>query len=337
MNDMGHESVQQILKVDNLSTEFKTAKGVIKAVNNVSFAVSQSKTIALVGESGCGKSVTALSIMGLVAHPGRITQGNILLDGQDISSYSNNRMRKIRGNRISMIFQEPMTSLNPVFRIKDQMTEVFLEHQNISAKEAFDRSVALLTLVGIPSPEKRIMDYPHHLSGGMRQRVMIAMALTSKDPGVLIADEPTTALDVTIQAQILKLIRDLQEKTGMSLLLITHDMGVVAQMADQVAVMYAGKKIEEAGAIELFENPLHPYTQGLLNSIPSNRKYKGASRLEAIPGFVPNLLNLGNGCPFANRCSLKLEICELEFPKTTQVNSDHQVCCHVTGRMVTTP
>ena len=333
---MEHTSVQQILKVDHLSTEFSTAKGIIKAVNDVSFAVSQSKTIALVGESGCGKSVTALSIMGLVAHPGRITQGNILLDGQDISSYSNNRMRKIRGNRISMIFQEPMTSLNPVFRIKDQMTEVFLEHQNISAKEAFDRSVDLLTMVGIPSPEKRIMDYPHHLSGGMRQRVMIAMALTSKDPGVLIADEPTTALDVTIQAQILRLIRDLQEKTGMSLLLITHDMGVVAQMADQVVVMYAGKKIEEAGAIELFENPMHPYTQGLLNSIPSNPKYKGARRLEAISGYVPNLLTLGMGCPFANRCSLKIEICDLTFPHTAQVNKDHQVCCHVTGSCVTT-
>jgi oligopeptide/dipeptide ABC transporter ATP-binding protein len=322
---------KSILDVKHLTTEFSTPKGVIKAVNDVSFCMEKGKTLALVGESGCGKSVTALSIMGLIAHPGKVTKGEILFEDKNILTYSNNQMRKIRGNRISMIFQEPMTSLNPVFRIKDQMTEVFLEHQSISKSEALHRSVELLAMVGIPSPEKRIQEFPHHLSGGMRQRVMIAMALTSRDPGLLIADEPTTALDVTIQAQILKLIRNLQKSNTMSLLLITHDMGVVAQMADRVAVMYAGKKIEEADVIDLFEDPKHPYTKGLLNSIPSNRKYRGAKRLESIKGFVPNLLTLGRGCPFANRCSFVEEICHTVFPTSRLFGKNHRVSCHASG------
>ena len=317
-----------VLEVDRLVTEFPTPKGTIRAVNDVSFQLHQGETLALVGESGCGKSVTALSIMGLLAHPGRISSGTIRYGKDDLLGYSTSQMRKIRGNKISMIFQEPMTSLNPVFRIKDQMMEVILEHQDLSSKAAFDRAVELLGMVGIPSPEKRIMDFPHHLSGGMRQRVMIAMALTSPDPGILIADEPTTALDVTIQAQILQLIRKLQEKNGMSLLLITHDMGVVAKMADRVAVMYAGKKIEEADVIECFENPCHPYTKGLLNSIPSNKKYKGANRLEAIQGFVPNLLELGKGCPFTNRCTVAMDICQAAFPSQAQIIEGHYVCCH---------
>ncbi len=323
-----------ILEVENLITEFPTPKGIVRAVNNVSFRVDKGKTLALVGESGCGKSVTALSIMGLLSHPGRISQGRINFEGRDLSALSDRKMRRIRGNRISMIFQEPMTSLNPVFRIKDQMIETFLEHQDISKKEALNRSIELLKLVGIPSPEKRVMDFPHHLSGGMRQRVMIAMALTSDEPGLLIADEPTTALDVTIQAQILRLIRELQAETGMSLLLITHDMGVVAQMADDVAVMYAGKKIESAVVTDLFEAPAHPYTRGLLNSIPSNKKYRGARRLEAIAGYVPNLLELGQGCPFQNRCELKIDRCNTVFPRETRIKGEHRVCCHVTGQQM---
>ena len=317
-----------ILSVKGLTTEYTGPKGVVRAVSNVSFSLKKGETLALVGESGCGKSVTALSIMGLIAHPGRVTGGEILFEGTNLLTYSNRQMREIRGNKISMIFQEPMTSLNPVFRIKDQMMEVFLEHQTISRKEAFDRSIELLALVGIPSPEKRIMDFPHHLSGGMRQRVMIAMALTSPNPGVLIADEPTTALDVTIQKQILGLIRKIQKRKRMAVLLITHDMGVVAQMADQVAVMYAGKKIEAADVFDLFEHPCHPYTRGLLNSIPSNKKYKGARRLEAIAGYVPNLLTLKAGCPFASRCRLVMDVCTQQFPEETMKGNGHLVHCH---------
>ena len=270
-SDCGKKNMS-LLSIEHLSVNFYTAKGVVRAVNDLSLRMKQGKTLALVGESGCGKSVSALSIMRLIPSPGKIVSGNITFEGQDLLRLSDAHIRKIRGNRISMIFQEPMTSLNPVFTVGNQLCEVFFEHQKLSKKEAQQRSIALLKLVGIPAPEKRIRAYPHQLSGGMRQRVMIAMALASPEPGLLIADEPTTALDVTIQAQILKLMRNLQQEINMSLLLITHDMGVVAQMADMVAVMYAGRKVEEGHVYDIFERPLHPYTVGLLNSIPLERQ-----------------------------------------------------------------
>lgn len=290
--------------------------------------MEQGKTLALVGESGCGKSVSALSIMRLIPSPGKIVSGAISFEGQELQTFTDAQMRTIRGNRISMIFQEPMTSLNPVFTVGNQLCEVFFEHQKLSKKEAEQRSIELLKLVGIPAPEKRVRAYPHQLSGGMRQRVMIAMALASPEPGLLIADEPTTALDVTIQAQILKLMRNLQQEINMSLLLITHDMGVVAQMADTVAVMYAGRKVEEGPVYDIFERPLHPYTVGLLNSIPSNAKYKDAYYLEAIPGSVPNLLELDEGCPFENRCALTQNICRQQFPQQQEFGNQHIVHCH---------
>jgi len=321
-----------VLSVENLHTYFYTQKGIVRAVNDVSFKVAKGKTISLVGESGCGKSVASLSIMRLIASPpGRIVSGKIFFEGRDLLALSEMEMRSIRGQRISMIFQEPMTSLNPVFTIGQQISEVFIVHEKVKPKEAHARAVELLKLVGIPAPEKRVDDYPHQLSGGMRQRVMIAMALASREPGLLIADEPTTALDVTIQSQILELLRDLQRKTGVSILLITHNMGVVAEMADTVAVLYAGKKVETAAAAEIFSQPLHPYTLGLLNSIPFNPKYRNAKRLEAIPGSVPNLLALGEGCPFENRCSLAQKICGEQFPAESNISETHSVWCHCVG------
>jgi peptide/nickel transport system ATP-binding protein/oligopeptide transport system ATP-binding protein len=282
----------------------------------------------LVGESGCGKSVTALSVMGLLSHPGQVVGGTILLGGQDLLALRDSQMRDLRGSSLSMIFQEPMTSLNPVFRIGYQISEVFIRHQKISKIKAREQAINLMTQVGIPDSEKRVDDYPHQLSGGMRQRVMIAMALASPKPEILIADEPTTALDVTIQGQILKLMRDVQAKTGCALLLITHDMGVVAQMADRVAVLYAGRKVEEGEVYDIFEHPGHPYTMGLLNSIPANPKYRGAARLEAIAGTVPNLLELGEGCPFANRCPFRQEICDKSFPEGRLSQPGHITWCH---------
>ena len=321
--------MEKLLEIKNLNTYFFTDKGTAKAVRDLSITVEKGKTLALVGESGCGKSVTSLSVMQLIpSPPGKIVSGEILFKGKDLLKLTEKEMQKMRGNSLSMIFQEPMTSLNPVFTIGDQISEVYINHHRLGRKEALEKSVEILKTVGIPSPEKRVMDYPHQLSGGMRQRVMIAMALASPNPELLIADEPTTALDVTIQAQILDLMNSLQEQIGMSLLLITHDMGVVAEMADRVAVMYAGIKVEEAAVNELFKNPHHPYTVGLLNSIPANSKYKNAEKLEAIPGTVPGLFELGEGCPFCNRCEKKQEICETSLPEMKEYREGHFARCH---------
>ena len=321
-----------VLSVERLHTSFHTRNGVVRAVNDVSFALAKGRTLCLVGESGCGKSVAALSIMRLVASPpGKIESGRILFEGRDLLALPEPEMRSIRGSRIAMIFQEPMTSLNPVFTVGRQVGEVFTTHQGLTRKEARTRSIDLLAMVGIPAPGQRVDDYPHQLSGGMRQRVMIAMALASANPGLLIADEPTTALDVTIQAQILDLLRDLQQRIGMGILLITHNMGVVAEMADEVAVLYAGRKVESAPTRELLAGPAHPYTRGLLNSIPGNPKYRGAERLESIPGSVPNLAQLGPGCPFENRCPLAQPVCREQFPGETALSATHSAWCHFAG------
>jgi peptide/nickel transport system ATP-binding protein/oligopeptide transport system ATP-binding protein len=335
---MSGTSSDLILDVKNLETTFFTEGGAVRAVDDVSFSVYKGKTLGLVGESGCGKSVTSLSIMRLIPNPpGRITRGEILYQGRDLLKVSAEEMRKIRGNEISMIFQEPMTSLNPVFTIGNQLMEAITLHQDLSKSAARDKAIEMLQLVGIPAPEKRIVDYPHQLSGGMRQRVMIAMAL-SCNPNVLIADEPTTALDVTIQAQILDLLRDLQQKVGMALILITHDLGVVAEMADEVCVMYAGRVAERAPVREIFKNPRHPYTRGLLNSIPTlsmdpTGKVK-KKRLETIPGIVPSLLELPRGCRFQERCSFVGEDCRGDEPGLRDARTPgnltgaaHQVRC----------
>ncbi len=315
-----------LLSVEHLSTHFHTDRGTLKAVDDVSFSLEAGKTLALVGESGCGKSVTALSIMRLIpVPPGRIASGRILFDGTDLLQISEAEMRHVRGNKISMIFQEPMTSLNPVFRVGDQIAEVLELHQKLSKKEALDRAVELLRMVGIPSPETRIRDYPHQMSGGMRQRVMIAMALACH-PRLLIADEPTTALDVTIQAQILELMDELRRTTGTAVLLITHDLGVVAETAEHVVVMYAGRVVEEAPVRELFHHPKHPYTQGLLRSIPSLAEDE-KQRLEAIPGVVPSLLALPPGCAFHDRCGFAMERCLQEDPPWEELKPKHGVRC----------
>ncbi len=322
---------EKILEVKNLETTFKTDRGTIKAVDGVSFDLYAGKTLGIVGESGCGKSVTSLSIMRLIPQPpGKITNGEILYSGRDLLKLGSEEMRKIRGNEISMIFQEPMTSLNPVFTIGNQLIEAIRLHQDLSKSAALDQAVNMLRLVGIPAPEKRVQDYPHQLSGGMRQRVMIAMAL-SCNPKILIADEPTTALDVTIQAQILDLLRDLQQKTGLSLLLITHDLGVVAEMAHEVVVMYAGKVVERAPVHEIFKSPKHPYTRGLLNSIPVLAKDPTGrlrkTRLEPIPGIVPSLLDLPQGCRFQERCSLVSVECKGPEPDLRAVGPAREVRC----------
>jgi peptide/nickel transport system ATP-binding protein/oligopeptide transport system ATP-binding protein len=316
--------MEKVLEVRDLRTSFFTEEGEVRAVDGVSFGIAAGKTLGIVGESGCGKSVTSLSIMRLVAEPpGRIVGGEIRYQGKDLLKLSQAEMRKIRGNEISMIFQEPMTSLNPVFTIGNQIREAIELHQDLSRSAIRDKAVEMLKLVGIPSPEKRVDDYPHQLSGGMRQRVMIAMAL-SCDPSVLIADEPTTALDVTIQAQILDLLRDLQQKTGLALILITHDLGVVAEVADDVAVMYAGKIVEQGAVREIFKNTRHPYTRGLLNSIPTPQK----KRLEAIPGIVPDLLKLPRGCRFQERCTFVIDQCKGVEPELRGVGqTGHEIRC----------
>jgi peptide/nickel transport system ATP-binding protein/oligopeptide transport system ATP-binding protein len=320
--------VGELLKIENLKTYFFTEEGVAKAVDGVSLSLQERETLALVGESGCGKSVTALSILRLIPDPpGKIVAGSILFEGINLLELSEKEMRKIRGNKISMIFQEPLTSLNPVFRVGDQIAEVIKLHQQLNKKEAWRKSIEMLKLVGISSPEKRIKDYPHQLSGGMRQRAMIAMAL-SCHPQLLIADEPTTALDVTIQAQILDLINVLKDELGMALLLITHDLGVVAETAKTVAVMYAGKIVEYADVKELFRNPLHPYTQGLLHSLPRiNGDGKEKPRLEAIPGTVPPLLSLPQGCKFSTRCPRVNDRGREAEPPLKKVRANHFVRC----------
>ena len=305
----GAQAEDTVLDVKNLQTVFFTNSGLFRAVDDVSFHVNRGETLAIVGESGCGKSVSALSIMRLVPDPpGRIVGGSVTLEGTDLLKLSDAEMRDIRGNRISMIFQEPMTSLNPVMRIGDQITEVVQLHQTMTNKQAWAKAVEMLKLVRIPEPERRAQEYPHQLSGGMRQRAMIAMALACR-PTLLIADEPTTALDVTIQAQILALIVDLQKTLGTGLVLITHDLGVVAQTAQRVIVMYAGKKVEEATVEDLFDKPLHPYTRGLMASMPAviSLEAKADARLNEIPGMVPSLTNLPAGCAFAPRCSLAID------------------------------
>lgn len=317
-----------ILQIQDLKTSFFTEDGEVRAVDGVSFSVESGKTLGIVGESGCGKSVTSLSIMRLIQSPGRITGGKILYQGQNLITISNEEMRKIRGKEISMIFQEPMTSLNPVFTVGDQVAEAVILHQGLSRKAARARTVELFQLVGIPAADRRIDDFPHQLSGGMRQRVMIAMAL-SCNPKVLIADEPTTALDVTIQAQILDLLRDLQARLGMALLLITHDLGVVAEMADEVMVMYAGKVAERAPVREIFAQPKHPYTRGLLSSIPqlSISGEQKKKRLDTIPGIVPDLLKLPRGCRFQERCSFVVNECKGVEPELRALSSVHEFRC----------
>jgi oligopeptide/dipeptide ABC transporter ATP-binding protein len=330
------EETRPILQIEDLRTHFFTAIGTVRAVDGVSYSLKAGETLGVVGESGCGKSVTALSVLRLVANPpGRIVGGTIRFDGRNLLDVSEAEMEKIRGNDISMIFQEPMTSLNPLFTVGWQISEAIALHQGLSRRDAWGRAVDMLRRVQIPEPEKRAHAYPHQMSGGMRQRVMIAMAL-SCNPKVLIADEPTTALDVTIQAQILDLMRELQETLGTAIILITHDMGVVAENADRVVVMYAGRKVEEAPAAQLFDAPGHPYTKGLLGSIPhldaasENRR----SRLNEIKGMVPSLFNLPAGCSFAARCALATDQCRTTVPLLEERTPGHWIACWQADRVL---
>ena len=331
-------SDQVVLELENVQTQFFTPDGVVRAVDGVSYTVRKGETLGVVGESGCGKSVTALSILRLIADPpGRIVGGKISFNGKNLLDLTEPEMEEIRGNRISMIFQEPMTSLNPLMTIGKQVGEAIALHRGLSGKQAMDQAVEMLRRVAIPEPERRVHAYPHQLSGGMRQRAMIAMAL-SCDPEVLIADEPTTALDVTIQAQILDLMRDLQAKSGTAIVLITHDMGVVAENADRVVVMYAGRKVEEAPVDELFDHPGHPYTKGLLGSIPQMDAAAHAGtarvRLNEIKGMVPALAKLPPGCTFAPRCTYATDECRAEYPPFLEHRPDHFIACWHAERLL---
>ncbi|MBN1371589.1 MAG: ABC transporter ATP-binding protein [Anaerolineaceae bacterium] len=326
--DSNQTQSKTLLEVKNLKTYFYTEDGVVKAVDGVDFSVGQGEVLGLVGESGCGKSVTSLSIMRLVGVPGKVVAGEILFDGKDLLSLPESEMVKMRGDRMSMIFQQPQSSLNPVFNIGYQVAEVLQIHQNMSKEASWKRAVELLSMVGIPDAVGKAKAFPHEMSGGQAQRVMIAMALALA-PELLIADEPTTALDVTIQAQILDLMRDLRERLGTAIILITHDLGIIAEMAHRVAVMYAGRIVEQSSVGALFEKPLHPYTQGLIASIPVLGKV--TDRLDVIPGLVPNLINLPPGCQFAPRCRLRekfgLEICSREEPRLEEALPGHMVRC----------
>lgn len=313
-----------LLQVKNLHTSFFTDAGEVRAVNGISFNLERGKVLGIVGESGSGKSVTAYSVLRILSEPGEITDGQILFKGEDIVKLGSKQMRAVRGGKISIIFQDPMTSLNPTFTIGNQLEEAIRLHTNRTKKEARDRAVEMLTLVGVNEPEKRIAQYPHELSGGMRQRVMIAMALAC-EPDILIADEPTTALDVTIQAQILELMQDLQKKLGMAIILITHDLGVIAGMCDEIIVMYAGSVCERGTADEIFYNPCHEYTKGLIRSIPSVVGKK--DRLVPIAGSPIDLLNLPKGCAFASRCDKAMKICLDEKPEEIWINSLHIASC----------
>ncbi len=316
-----------VLELKNLKTYFFTDEGVVKAVDDVSFNVEKGKTLGLVGESGCGKSVTAMSISRLVSPPGRIVGGEILLNGRNLVPLPEQEMRQVRGSQISMIFQEPMTALNPVLEVGFQIAEAVLAHESVSKREAWSRTVESMRAVSIPDPEKRARDYPHHLSGGMRQRIMIAMALVC-NPELVIADEPTTALDVTIQAQILELLDSLRQKYNLSLILISHDLGVIAEVAETVAVMYAGKIVEMGPAMGVFHNPRHPYTQGLLQSVPRlGSSVHKKDRLDVIEGMVPNLLHLPDGCSFAPRCHKKTVECTLSTIPLEPVSERQEVRC----------
>ena len=314
-----------LLDIKNLHTVFDTDRGTVRAVDGVSFSIAKGETIGIVGESGCGKSVTALSILRLLQKPtGRIESGSIMLEGKDLASLSEHEMRSIRGNRISMIFQEPMTSLNPVYTICDQLSEPLRLHQGMTKSEARERATEMLSIVGIPSAKSRIDEYPHQFSGGQRQRVMIAMALACK-PALLIADEPTTALDVTVQAQILDLMANLKADFGSSVMLITHSLGVVAEVAQRVAVMYAAKIVEEAPVMPIFKKPMHPYTKVLLESIP--RMDRTVKKLSVIPGIVPNPLAFPSGCRFHNRCTETFDKCKKEAPPLFRLEEEHTVRC----------
>jgi oligopeptide/dipeptide ABC transporter ATP-binding protein len=323
------DATQPILGVRDLRTYFENREGVVKAVDGVSWELRRGETLGLVGESGCGKSITALSILRLVPQPpGRIVGGSVTFDGRDLLALGEAEMRKLRGNDISMIFQEPMTSLNPVLTIGWQITETLKLHQGMTARQATDRAVEMLDLVRIPEPRRRIEQYPHELSGGMRQRVMIAMALAC-NPKVLLADEPTTALDVTIQAQILALMQELKERLGTAIVLITHDLGVIAEMAQRVVIMYAGRKVEEAPVDALFDRPRHPYTVGLLGSVPKLSPGGRATRerLSEIPGMVPSLIDMPAGCAFAPRCALASDRCRVEYPPFEMKAPGHAAAC----------
>lgn len=323
---------QIILEIKNLKTYFYTYEGIAKAVDGISYQLAKGEPLGVVGESGCGKSVTALSILRLVpAPPGKIVGGEILFKGENLLDLTEDRMRKVRGNQISMIFQEPMTSLNPVFTVGNQIQETLQLHQGLSKKDALGKSIEMLRLVNIPSPEKAVGQHPHELSGGMRQRVMIAMALAC-NPEILIADEPTTALDVTIQAQILDLMNRLKEELGMAIILITHNLGVVAETTKRVIVMYAGKIVEEAETKTLFGNPQHPYTVGLLRSIPilGDKIRRGKVRLNEISGVVPSLYELPSGCKFSTRCPSAMEICKEEEPELKEIEESHFRSCWLT-------
>ena len=319
---------ETLLEINNLQTYFRTDEGVAKAVDGVDLKMPRGQTLGLVGESGCGKSVTALSIMRLIPNPpGRIVGGEIIFEGHDLLRLTKSEMRAFRGNTISMIFQEPMTALNPVYRVGSQMAEVIQLHQKVRKREAMDRALEMLCKVGIADPERRLKEYPHQISGGMRQRVLIAMALSSH-PKLVIADEPTTALDVTIQAQILDLMNELKEEMGTSNLLITHDLGVIFEMAQWVAVMYAGKVVEYASLHDLFTRPLHPYTIGLMESIPHiDRPIPPDRKLKTIPGMVPSLFDLVEGCSFRDRCEHAFDRCRYEEPQLIDVDSEHLVRC----------
>ncbi len=336
--DRPQEASNPILEVDDLRIRFETRDGVVRAVEGLSFKLHRGETLCVVGESGCGKSVTAMSILRLLPQPpARIVSGRILFEGRDLLKASEREIRDIRGNAISMIFQEPMTSLNPVLTVGRQISESIILHQGLSKKAAEDRAAEMLNLVRIPDPRQRLSEYPHQMSGGMRQRVMIAMAL-SCNPRVLIADEPTTALDVTIQAQILNLMLELKEDLDTAIILITHDLGVVAEMAERVIVMYAGRKVEEAPARELFGRPLHPYTRGLMGSIPRlNRVVEDKRyRLQEIVGTVPSLLQEIPGCAFAPRCDFATDRCRGEAPGLEALRPDHSVACWEAGRLAGT-
>ncbi|EMJ6444950.1 ABC transporter ATP-binding protein [Bacillus cereus] len=313
-----------VVELRDLQTHFQTDEGTVKAVNHVSFAVREGETVCVVGESGCGKSVTALSIMGLIAESGSVVGGDILYEGKSLLGMKGKELRSLRGNDIAMIFQEPMTSLNPVFTVGEQIVETLREHELLSKNEAYKKAIELIRKVGIARADEIVHSYPHELSGGMLQRIMIAVAL-SCNPKLLIADEPTTALDVTIQAQILDLLRQVKEEFKTSILLITHDLGVVAEMADYVVVMYGGKVIEEAPVLEIFQNPKHPYTKGLLKSKPVMGKR--IDKLYSIPGQVPNLVGLGEFCYFSGRCEHCMEICEKEAPNLNVNDENHKVAC----------
>ncbi|MUI54034.1 ABC transporter ATP-binding protein [Aliivibrio fischeri] len=323
-----------VLSVENVVTEFQTDEETVRVLDGVSFQVPKGKTIGIVGESGCGKSVTSMSIMGLLPKPyGNVVSGRILYGDTDLIQLSPDKLYEMRGNRISMIFQDPMTALNPVHTIGKQINEVLELHRpDFDKKQRLAYSLEMLEKVGIPSPESRLHEYPHNLSGGMRQRVMIAIALAC-EPDILICDEPTTALDVTIQAQILELMKKLQDETGMSIIFITHDLGVVAEICDEVVVMYAGRVAEQAGIFELFDNPKHPYTQGLMASMPSLH-LKPKNELDTIPGTVPSLNEMPSGCRFSTRCKYKQDKCEIEVPAMNQVGVLHQVSCHFSEALI---